>query len=207
MQQHCIPANNFTNFNIFITYAVVLHIYRIPLQVNSNNKRNMAKKKNQNHREKLEKKSAVESLKFQTHFGLRQLGRADSDTFHVLADAEVNVIAELGLTDDILGVKNLTEGIKRDLNVEPTTDKGDFCTSVVAIALGIARISDLDHMAVPVSWEEQIEKKILTIYYPEEWRNGVVEWAKANGYNTSTYLGRPIVKFNKLFVIIERERV
>lgn len=95
MQQHCIPANNFTNFNIFITYAVVLHIYRIPLQVNSNNKRNMAKKKNQNHREKLEKKSAVESLKFQTHFGLRQLGRADSDTFHVLADAEVNVIAEL----------------------------------------------------------------------------------------------------------------
>ena len=135
------------------------------------------------------------------------MGRADSDTFHVLADAEVNVIAELGLTDDILGVKNLTEGIKRDLNVEPTTDKGDFCTSVVAIALGIARISEVDHKADPMSWEEQIEKKILTIYYPEEWRNGVVEWAKANGYNTSTYLGRPIVKFNKLFVIIERERV
>ena len=168
----------------------------------------MAKKKNQNHREKLEKKSAVESLKFQTHFGLRQLGRADmKNHHHALADAEVNVIAELGLTDDILGVKNLTEGIKRDLNVEPTTDKGDFCTSVVAIALGIARISEVDHKADPMSWEEQIEKKILTIYYPEEWRNGVVEWAKANGYNTSTYLGRPIVKFNKLFVIIERERV
>ena len=166
----------------------------------------MAKKKNQNHKEKLEKKSAVESLKFQTHYGLGQLGRADGDTFLALADAEVNVIAELGLTDDILGVKNLAEGIKRNLNVESTTDRGDFCTSVVAIALGIARISDLDHMAVPVSWEEQIEKKILTIYYPEEWRNRVVEWAKANDYNTSTYLGRPIVKFNKLFIIIERER-
>lgn len=31
-----------------------------------------------------------------------------------------------------------------------------------------------------------------------------VEWAKMNGYNTSTYLGQPIVKFTKLYIRIER---
>lgn len=47
-------------------------------------------------------------------------------------------------------------------------------------------------------------KKILIIFYPDEKRNAVVEWAKMNGYNTSTYLGQPIVKFTKLYIRIER---
>ena len=124
-----------------------------------------------------------------------------------LADAEINVIEELDLTDDILDIKNLVEGVKRDLNVEPTPEKGDFCTSVVAIALGISKIPVLDEMKMPVvNWKEQINKKMLILYYPEEYRNAVTEWAKANGYNISTYLGRPVVKFKQLFIIIERTR-
>ena len=127
--------------------------------------------------------------------------------FHRLADAEINVIAELDLTDDILGIKNLVEGVRRALNVEPTLEKGDFCTSIVAIALGISKIPVLDNMQMPVvNWPDQINKKLLTLYYPEESRNAVSEWAKANGYNTSTYLGRPVVKFKQLFIIIERTR-
>ena len=166
----------------------------------------MVKKRNQNRKNELAKKSAVEAVRFQTHFGLKQMGREDGDMFHELADAEINVIAELDLTDDILGIKNLVEGVRRYLNTEPTPGKGDFCTSVVAIALGISRIPTLDDMKMPVSWQEQINKKILTLYYPEESRNAVAEWAKANDYNASTYLGRPVVKFKRLFIIIERTR-
>ncbi len=166
----------------------------------------MAKKKNQNRKNELAKKSAIESIRFQTHFGLKQMGRKDGDMLHQLANAEINFIAELGLTDDVLGLKTLVEGAKRDLHVEPTPWKGDFCTSVVAIALGISRIPMLDDMEMPVSWQEQISKKMLTVYYPEAVRNTVVEWAKANGYNISTYLGRPLVKFKQLFIIIERTR-
>ena len=59
---------------------------------------------------------------------------------------------------------------------------------------------------IPESWREQIEKKLLTIYYPEKQRNKVVDWAKANGYSTSSYLGRPIVKFKQLYLIIERTK-
>lgn len=167
----------------------------------------MAKKRNQNRKNELSKKRTVESIRFQTHLGLKQMGHEDADMFHKLADAEINFIAELGLTDDILGIKNLVEGTRRDLNVETTPRKGDFCTSIVAIALGISKIPVLDDMKMPVvNWQDQINKKILTLYYPEESRNAVAEWAKANGYNTSIYLGRPVVKFKRLFIIIERTR-
>ena len=167
----------------------------------------MAKKRKQNRKNGLSKKSAVESIRFQTHFGLKQIGHKDTDMFHRLADAEINVIAELDLTDDILGIKNLVEGVKRELNVEPTLEKGDFCTSIVAIALGISKIPVLDDMKMPVvNWPDQINKKILTLYYPEQSRNAVAEWAKANDYNTTTYLGRPVIKFKQLFIIIERTR-
>ena len=167
----------------------------------------MTKKRKQNRKNELSKKSAVESIRFQTHFGLKQIGRKDTDMFHRLADAEINVIEELDLTDDILDIKNLVEGVKRELNVEPVLEKGDFCTSIVAIALGISKIPVLDDMQMPVvNWPDQINKKLLTLYYPEESRNAVAEWAKANDYNTSTYLGRPVVKFKQLFIIIERTR-
>ena len=167
----------------------------------------MTKKRKQNRKNELSEKRAVESIRFQTHFGLKQIGHKDTDMFHRLADAEINVIEELDLTDDILGIKNLVEGVRRELNVEPTLEKGDFCTSIVAIALGISKIPVLDDMKMPVvNWPDQINKKVLTLYYPEESRNAVAEWAKANDYNTSTYLGRPVVKFKQLFIIIERTR-
>ena len=167
----------------------------------------MAKKRKQNRKNELSKKRSVESIRFQTHIGLKQIGRKDTDMFHWLADVEINVIAELDLTDDILGIKNLVEGVKRELNVEPALEKGDFCTSIVAIALGISKIPVLDDMQMPVvNWPDHINKKLLTLYYPEESRNAVAEWAKANDYNTSTYLGRPVVKFKQLFIIIERTR-
>ena len=167
----------------------------------------MTKKRKQNRKNELSKKGAVESIRFQTHIGLKQIGHKDTDMFHRLADTEINVIAELDLTDDILGIKNLVEGVRRALNVEPTLEKGDFCTSIVAIALGISKIPVLDDMKMPVvNWPDQINKKLLTLYYPEESRNAVAEWAKANDYNTSTYLGRPVVKFKQLFIIIERTR-
>ena len=168
----------------------------------------MAKKRKQNRKNELSKKKAVESIRFQTHIGLKQIGHKDTDMFHRLADAEINVIEKLDLTDDILGIKNLVEGVKRELNVEPALEKGDFCTSIVAIALGISKIPVLDNMQMPVvNWPDQINKKLLTLYYPEESRNAVAEWAKANDYNTTTYLGRPVVKFKQLFIIIERTRM
>lgn len=45
---------------------------------------------------------------------------------------------------------------------------GDFCTSICAIALKIASIPELDKMQLPVSWQEQADRKILTTFYLDE---------------------------------------
>lgn len=166
----------------------------------------MAKKKNQKKAETQAKKSAVETLRFQAHWGLKQLGNEDGNLFHKLVDTEVDFIAELELTQDLLAIKSLVDGVKQSFAVVPTPEKGDFTKSPTAVALGIAQIEDINNIGIPLTWSDMIAQKLLTIYYPEEYRNQIVDWAKANGYNTSTYLGRPIVKFSKLYIIIERTR-
>lgn len=53
-------------------------------------------------------------------------------------------------------------------------------------------------------WKGLLNKKLIPLYYPEKIRNKVIAWAHENGYTTSTYLGQPIIKFNKLFLLIKR---
>lgn len=204
MQQHCIPTKKANKFNGFICYAALLHIHMVLLHLNFKIHYIMTKKKNQNRKQQIANKNAVESLRFQTHYGLKVKGYEEGDLFQQLADIEVDFISELGLTQDILDIKKMIDGVRANLHEEPTPMIGDFCTSICAIALKIASIPELDKMQLPVSWQEQVDKKILTIFYPDEKRNAVVEWAKMNGYNTSTYLGKPIVKFTKLYIRIER---
>lgn len=166
----------------------------------------MAKKKNHKKAEAHAKKSAVETLRFQAHWGLKQLGHDDGNLFHQFVDTEVNFIAELELAQDMLAMKALVDDVKQAFGVTPTPEKGDLTKSPTAVALGIAYVEDMNNMGNPLSWSEMKEQKLVKIYYPEEYRNQIIDWAKANDYNTSTYLGRPIVKFCKLYIIIERTR-
>ena len=152
------------------------------------------------------KKSAVETLRFQAHWGLKKLGH-DDDMFHQLVDAEGDFIAELELAQDMLAIKSLVDGVKQSMKATPTPEKCDFMKSPTAVALGISCLEEINNIGIPLTWSEMIEQKLLTIYYPEEYRNQIIDWAKANSYNTSTYLGRPIVKFSKLYIVIERTRV
>lgn len=166
----------------------------------------MVKKKNQKKAEAQARKSAVETLRFQAHWGLKQLGHDEGCMFHRLVDAEVDLIAELDLVQDLLDLKSLVDKVKQSFAVTPAQEKGDFTKSPTAVALGIAAVKDINHIGIPLTWSEMIMQKLLTIYYPDEYRNLIVDWAKSNGYNTSTYLGRPIVKFHMLYIVIERTR-
>ncbi len=164
----------------------------------------MAKKKHSKKDAGFIKKQTLEALQFQTHWGLKQIGEDESSLLHKLADEEIEFIRELNIESDILDIKKFIENIKRVFNITPIADSGDFTRSIVTLALGIGRISDMRKIDVPVSWSDQIQKKILAIVFDEEHRNEIVIWAKDNGYNTSTYLGQPIVKFQQLFIKIER---
>ena len=142
----------------------------------------MTKKKNQKKAEAHAKKSAVETLRFQAHWGLKQLGHED-DMFNQLIDAEVDFIAELELAQELLAIKSLVDGVKQSFVVTPTPEKGDFVKSPTAVALEIAQVEDINKIGLPLTWSEMIAQKILTIYYPEEYRNQIVDWAKQTSYN------------------------
>ena len=201
----------------FIFYAAFLHtymailpskgkFYRIIYKADVNISFIMAKKKNQKKRDVLSKKRAVETLRFQTHWGLKQLGHAEGSMLHQHVNTEIDLIAESELAQDLLTLKSFVDDVKQNLAATPTPEKGDLIKSPTAIALGIASVSDIEDMGMPLSWKDMVEQKLLSIYYPKESRNNIIDWAKVNGYNTSTYLGRPILKLSKLFVMIERTR-
>jgi len=164
----------------------------------------MANKKKDNRRkDALTKKSNFESLQFQTMFALKQMGA--SEQIMKLAEVELTAIDELGLTQDLLDIKRLVDGAKQHIGAEVIPQAGDLQYGCVCPALGISRLGDdCAFKCFKKTWAELVAQKTLTIYYPDAVRNQVVEWAKANGYNTSTFLGNPMIKFQKIFLVIKR---
>lgn len=148
-------------------------------------------------------KTAVETLEFQTIWGLKQLG-VDAE-LNECALAELASIKELGVTYDLLNMKRFAEGVRQALQADVVVDMGELVQSVVCMALGISRVSDVQQLAVSQClWDELLKQKLLTVYYPADVRNEVVAWAMENGFTTSTYLGQPIIKFSKIFLAIKR---
>lgn len=148
-------------------------------------------------------KTAVEALEFQTIWGLKQLG-VDAE-LNECALAELASIKELGVTYDLLNMKRFAEGVRQALQTNVVVDMGELAKSVICVALGISRVSDVQQLAVSQClWDELLKQKLLTVYYPADVRNEVVAWAMENGFTTSTYLGQPIIKFSKIFLAIKR---
>ena len=165
----------------------------------------MANKKDKKRKDALKKKSTIEALKFQSRWGFEKQFGVPSSLYSVFLETEVDYIIKLDLQEELLSIKSFVDDVKTGLGVEPIPELGDFYHSLVAISLGIAKIADINKFCVPTAWHDLIKKKILSIYYPDEIRNQVVEYAKNKNYNTSTYLGQPIVKFNHLFIKIDRK--
>lgn len=165
----------------------------------------MATKKNKEikRQEVIEKKNAIQSIEFLTSFGLKQMGAEDS--IYASAQAELKEIIQLEIYKDILDIKKLVDGVKQHLNAKVSLGNGELNDSYVCLALGISCIDDSHNQSFPSkTWEERLKQKILSIYYPDAIRNDVVAWAKENGFNTSIYLGQPVIKLSKIFLLIKR---
>ena len=160
----------------------------------------------QNRSNTIKQKALIESLIFQTNWGIKKLYKTPSDIISTLVKVELDYIIELNLFEDLLLLKMFIENVKSVFGVEPIAEYGDFNRSLVALALGIGKVNDIEKVGIPIAWHELLEKKILSIYYPTGVRNSIVDYAKQNGYNVSTYLGKPIIKLNKLFILLDRTK-
>ena len=165
--------------------------------------------KNRHHQKRndtIKQKTMIESLIFQTNWGIKKIYNSPTDSVISMANAELNSIIELKLFEDLLTVKKFVDDVKSTFDIEPVAERGDFCNSLVALALGIGRTNIITELNAPADWQGLAEKKILGIYYTNDIRNTIVDYAKQNGYNVSTYLGKPMIKFSNLFLLIERAR-
>ena len=154
----------------------------------------------------VEQKAMIDSLIFQTNWGIKKLYKAPSDFILTLVKVELDYIVELNLFEDLLMIKKFVDDVKSAFSIEPVAERGDFCRSLVALGLGIGKINDIANFGIPIAWHELLEKKILSIYYPTDVRNSIVDYAKHNGYNVSTYLGKPVIKLSKVFVLLEQSK-
>ena len=165
--------------------------------------------KNRHHQKRndtIKQKALIESLIFQTNWGIKKIYGSPEDSITEMVKTELDCIVELNLFEDLLMIKKFVDDVKSTFNTEPVAERGDFCNSLVALALGIGRIKIITELNAPADWKRLAEKKILSIYYPNDVRNSIVDYAKQNGYNVSTYLGKPMIKFSNLFLLIERAR-
>ena len=164
------------------------------------------KKHLQNRSNAIKQKALIESLIFQTNWGIKKIYGSPEDSITEMVKTELDCIVELNLFEDLLMIKKFVDDVKSAFSIEPVAGRGDFCNSLVALALGIGRINIITELNAPADWQGLAEKKILGIYYTNDIRNAIVDYAKQNAYNISTYLGKPIIKLNKIFVMLDRAK-
>ena len=165
--------------------------------------------KNRHHQKRndtIKQKTMIESLIFQTNWGIKKIYGSPEDSITEMVKTELDYIVELNLVEDLLIIKKFVDDVKSTFNTEPVAERGDFCNSLVALALGIGRTNIITELNAPADWQGLAEKKILGIYYTNDIRNTIVDFAKQNGYNISTYLGKPIIKLSKIFVLLDRAK-
>ena len=117
--------------------------------------------------------------------------------------AELDAICQNGLTDALLDLAKIVEGIRKELGYEQEADKCSLNGSLVPFILGITATQPKSTTYNPGIFTAQ-QPLQMTIAYDNEIRNQAVNWMKAKGYEISSYLGQPLLKLKNLRIVIRR---
>ena len=116
---------------------------------------------------------------------------------------ELDAICQNNLTDALLDLAKIVEGIRKELGYEQEADKCSLNGSLVPFILGITATSPDSTTYVPDIFTAQQPLQV-TIAFDNEIRNQAVNWMKANGYEISSYFGQPLLKLKNLRIVIRR---
>ena len=117
--------------------------------------------------------------------------------------AELDAICQNGLTDALLDLAKIVEGIRKELGYEQEEDKCSLNGFLVPFILGITATQPKSTTYNPGIFTAQQPLQV-TIAYDNEIINQAVNWMKANGYEISSYLGQPLLKLKNVRIIINR---
>ena len=162
----------------------------------------MSKNKDQKRKVQLATRAKNESFRFQVEFTRKQkcidiMGMEQNLT------TELDAICQNNLTDALLDLAKIVEGVRKELGFEQEADKCSLNGSLVPFILGITTVQPDSTTYVPDIFTEHLPLQV-TIAYDNDIRNQVVNWMKANGYEISSYLGQPLLKLKNVRIVIRR---
>ena len=162
----------------------------------------MSKNKDQKRKAQLAARAKNESFRFQVEFIRKQKG-IDIMGMEQNLTTELDAIFQNDLTDALLDLAKIVEGIQKELGYEQEADKCSLNGTLVPFILGITTTQPDNATYVPGIFTAQLPLQ-ATIAYDNEIRNQAVNWMKANGYEISSYLGQPLLKLKNLRIVIKR---
>ena len=162
----------------------------------------MSKNKDQKRRAQLATRAKNESFRFQVEYMRKQKG-IDIMGMEQDLTTELDAICQNGLTDALLDLAKIVEGIRKELGFEQEVDKCSLNGSLVPFILGITTTQPDSTTYVPDIFTEHQPLQV-TIAFDNEIRNQAVKWMEANGYEISSYLGQPLLKLKNVRIVIRR---
>lgn len=162
----------------------------------------MSKNKDQKRKVQLATRAKNESFRFQVEFTRKQkcidiMGMEQNLT------TELDAICQNGITDALLDLAKIVEGVRKELGFEQEADKCSLNGSLVPFILGITTVQPDSTTYVPGLFTAQHPLQV-TIAFDNETRNQAVKWMEANGYEISSYLGQPLLKLKNARIVIRR---
>lgn len=162
----------------------------------------MSKNKDQKRKAQLATRAKNESFRFQVEYMRKQKG-IDIMGMEQDLTTELDAICQNGLTDALLDLAKIVEGIRKELGFEQEVDKCSLNGSLVPFILGITATQPDSTTYVPSIFMEHQPLQV-TIAFDNEIRNQAVKWMEANGYEISSYLGQPLLKLKNVRIVIRR---
>ena len=162
----------------------------------------MRKNKDQKRKAQLATRAKNESFRFQVEY-MRKQKDIDITGMEQNLTTELDAICQNGLTDALLDLAKIVEGVRKELGFEQEADKCSLNGSLVPFILGITATQPDSTTYVPGIFTEHQPLQV-TIAFDNEIRNQAVKWMEANGYEISSYLGQPLLKLKNLRIVIRR---
>lgn len=162
----------------------------------------MSKNKDQKRKAQLAVRAKNESFRFQVEYTKKQKS-IDIIGMEQNLTAELDAICQNCLTDALLDMARIIEGIRKELGYEQEADKCSLNGSLVPFILGITATQPDSTTYVPDLFTAHQPLQV-TIAYDNEFRNQAINWMKANGYEISSYLGQPLLKLKSVRIVIRR---
>ena len=164
----------------------------------------MSKKQDPKRKAQLNAKARMESFRFQVMWEKKQKLPEMPDE---VLNAELDALCEKGLAEEMFTLRDIVEGVRKELGYQTETGKGALEGSIVPFLLGITTTCpDLDQPNNSLTCAENIQLPLqVVLYYDNEIRNQVVDWVKARYEKVTTRLGQPILKRPNM--VIEFKRV